>query len=329
MPVLVAPTGLNGILRPRGDEQLARAAVAAGTRFILSTAANATIEEVVRASTKPPWFQLYIVERELALQHIARAKAAECPVLMLTVDVPVGGRRLRDLKSGLSFPLKFTPRIVADSISRPIWAAQQLRARGWSAAMPLTGDDSADAGRKQRLLSRKFDSSLVWDDVARIRDIWKGPLVLKGILDVQDAETAAGVGVDGIVVSNHGGRQLDAAPASLSVLPEIASAVRGKARVLLDSGVRCGDDVIRALALGADAVLVGRPMLYGLAARGERGARAVLELFRSELSTSMALAGFSDPAEISHRCLVANGGRGASIEAASGRPDHKPEGSCR
>ena len=290
LPLAIAPTGCNGLLHPAGDLALARAAARAGIPFALSTAANASIAEVAHAAGTPPWFQLYITERTLADRLVDMADAAGCAALLLTVDVPVGGKRLRDQRNGFGLPLRWSLRLAADVASRPRWLW------GMRGGVPpfenlrlALGD--ADPLRQAGLLARNMDASFAWRDLERLRARWPRKLVVKGILHPDDARRAVDCGADGVVVSNHGGRQLDAAPATAQALPEIAAAVDGRAQVLVDSGVRRGEDVLKLLALGADGVLLGRATLYGLAAAGEAGVSGVLELLRDELERCMALAG--------------------------------------
>jgi (S)-mandelate dehydrogenase len=290
LPLVIAPTGCNGLIHRDGDVLLARAAAAAGIPFALSTAANATIETVARATGTPPWFQLYVTERALAERLVASADAAGCPVLMLTVDVPVGGKRLRDRRNGFALPLRWSPRLVADLACHPRWLVQ-MRDGVPPFANLAAALGEADPQRQAGLLARNMDASFCWDDLSRLRARWPRTLVVKGILHADDARRALECGADGIVVSNHGGRQLDASPAPADVLPAIVDAVGGRLAVLADGGVRRGEDVLKLLALGADAVLLGRATLYGLAAAGERGVAAVLASLRDDLDRGMALCG--------------------------------------
>jgi len=291
-PAIVGPTGLNGALWPSGDLLLASAAASIGVPFTLSTAANATLEQVTRHVGSPPWFQLYVWDMAHAHRMVDEAATCGSPVLVLTVDVPLGGRRLRDLRNSFAFPLQPRLRLLADVAMRPRWAARAV-----SASQPFRmAYANGEGGNDLRLLSRRL-IPLGWDDVRRFRDRWKGTFLLKGIMDPADADFAVSAGVDGLIVSNHGGRQLDSAPASLLALTQVVDAVGGRTRVLMDGGVRTGDDILRSLAAGADAVLLGRAVLYGLAARGGAGAWEVLDILKKEFETSLALAGF---ASVSH-----------------------------
>ena len=293
MPVAIAPTGINGLLWPDGDLALAAAAAGAGVAFALSTASNASIDRVARHGGTPPWFQLYITERTLADRLVDLADAAACPVLMLTVDVPVGGLRPRDRRNGFGLPLRWTPRLVADLVRHPRWTWSMRAGTPAFENLNLALGD-ADPTRQAGLLARNMDASFAWEDLAALRRRWPRKLVVKGILHADDARRALDLGVDGIVVSNHGGRQLDGAPATATVLPEIAAAVGGRMTLLVDGGIRRGEDVLKLLALGADGVLLGRATLYGLAAAGQAGVAAVLESLRDDLLRGMTLSGAAD-----------------------------------
>jgi (S)-mandelate dehydrogenase len=293
-PVIVAPTGLNGVVRPGGDVAIATAARDLCVPFCLSTAANATVAEVRQRCGVTPWFQLYVPDRDFAELRIQEAERAGCPVLMLTVDVPVGGNRLRDRRNGFGRPLNLSPSLIADIVQHPAWALRHLRAP--SARRLATHSEAS--GQDGKMLARQFDASIDWEYLARLRDRWDRSLVVKGVLRPEDAERAARLGVDGLVVSNHGGRQLDSAPAALDALPWIARAVGSRVTVLFDGGVRSGEDVLKAIALGACAVLVGRPVLYGLAADGYAGVMSVLGIFRDELQIALSLLGAATAAEV-------------------------------
>jgi (S)-mandelate dehydrogenase len=303
-PFAVAPTGLNGLVRPGGDGAIAAAAAAAGIPFTLSTASNQRLEDVCRAAPEgEKWLQLYVMQdRAIAEQLVRRAAAARFSALVLTVDVPVSGNRERDLRNGFRLPLRPTPGLARDVISRPGWSLRQLRS-GLPRFANLVADPSAKLSPQAQaaLLSRAMDRSLVWDDLRWLRSLWPGPLVLKGVLHPQDAALALRAGVDGLIVSNHGGRQFDAAPSSISVLPAIVDAVGGRIPVFMDSGIRRGADIARALAAGARAVFVGRPALYGLAADGQRGVEAVLRILAEDFERSLVLLGASGPASLAER----------------------------
>jgi (S)-mandelate dehydrogenase len=295
LPVIIAPTGLNGLIRPRGDEMLARAAVNAGIPFVLSTAANAGIAEIVRASGRAPWFQLYVLDRQRANTLVATAEIAGCPALVVTVDVPLGGKRCRDLRNGVTIPFRRDLKLILDAARRPSWVWRYLTDDDALVMPCLQITDGCSGAEKQaQLLARAFDASFTWDDLARLRDRWHRYLIIKGLLSVEDAERALRLGVDGIVVSNHGGRQLDGAPGALDVLSGIVAAVGQRAAVFLDGGIRNGEDVLKAIALGAKAVLVGRAPLYGLAAAGEEGVTKVIGQFKDDLLRGMALLGCAE-----------------------------------
>ena len=295
-PFAIAPTGLNGLIRPGGDGMLAKAAADFGVPFTLSTASNQRAEEVRSiAGGGEQWLQLYVMqERQLAEQLVRRAKALKYKVLVLTVDVPVGGYRWRDARNGFGVPLKITPRLVWDVARRPAWAWRML-AQGAPEFVNLREDNTAELSAEQQasLLARTMDRTLVWESLRWLRSLWDGPLVLKGVQHPEDARLALDHGVDGLVVSNHGGRQMDGAPSAISALPRVVDSVADRIPVFLDSGVRSGLDVLRAQALGARAVFVGRPLLYGLACGGERGATSVLQLIADDYQRNLTLLGAS------------------------------------
>ena len=307
MPVALAPVGLTGMYARRGEVQAARAAAAAGVPFTLSTVSVCAIDEVQRASSAPIWFQLYVLkDRGFMRDALERAQAAGVTTLMFTVDMPVPGSRYRDRHSGMSGP-GAPLRRVAQAITHPHWAWDVgLRGRPHD-----LGNISTYRGMPTKLedyigwLGNNFDPSIAWQDLQWIRDFWKGSMVIKGILDPDDARDAVRFGADGIVVSNHGGRQLDGVLSSTRALPEIAEAVGGQIKVLADSGIRSGLDVVRMLALGADAVLLGRAFIYALAAAGEAGVANLLALFASEMRVAMALTGARSVGELDRGALVA------------------------
>ncbi|HQZ06329.1 MAG TPA: alpha-hydroxy acid oxidase [Burkholderiaceae bacterium] len=293
-PFAIAPTGLNGLIRPGGDAALARAAAAMGVPFTQSTASNQRLETVRQAAPdNPHWLQLYVMQdRAIAEQLVRRARQCGVQALVLTVDVPVSGNRESDARNGFSLPLRPTAKLAWDLASHPRWSLRMARSGAPRFANLVEHPDTVLSAQAQAaLLSRAMDRSLVWDSLQWLRSLWDGPLLLKGILHPQDAAHALQHGVDGLIVSNHGGRQLDAAPSAISVLPAIVQAVRGQIPVFMDSGVRRGSDVARALALGARAVFIGRPVLYGLATSGQAGAEAVMQILARELTLAMTLLG--------------------------------------
>lgn len=305
-PVLIAPTGLAGVCWRRGEIAAARAAHRVGTVFTLSTHASCSIEEVARAAPGPLWFQLYIWQnRDLTRTFVERARAAGYRALVLTVDVPVVSLRERDVRNGFTVPPRVTLRNALDVLRRPRWLASVLLGPRLTLAnlVGAPGAPRMDIVTLGGVAHRQVDPSVTWEDLRWLRSLWPGPLLLKGVLSAEDARRAVAHGVDGLIVSNHGGRQLDGTPASVEVLPEIADAVSGQAEVLLDSGVRRGADVVKALALGARAVLVGRPYLYGLAVGGEAGVERVLALLRAEIDRTLALVGVPRAADLDRSAL--------------------------
>ena len=305
MPVGLGPVGLSGLYARRGEVQAARAAAAASVPFTLSTLSACSIDEVARAA--PLWFQLYIVkDRGFVSDMIARAKQAGCGALLLTVDLAVPGTRYRDYRAGLSGSLRGPGSRMWQVFQRPGWA-WDVAVRGRPMTMgnlePLLGSGAVLADL-MGWVAGNFDASVTWNDVEWVRSQWDGPLVIKGILDPDDALTAAASGADGIVVSNHGGRQLDGAPSSARALPAIADAVGGRVSILADGGVRSGLDVVRMLALGADFVLMGRAWAYALGARGEAGVAHVLKLIEAEMRVAMALTACDRIAEINREIIA-------------------------
>jgi L-lactate dehydrogenase (cytochrome) len=305
MPVALAPTGLTGIMHANGEILAARAAEAFGVPFTLSTMSICSIEAVRAAVQKPFWFQLYVMrDRGFAASLIERAKAAQCSALMLTADLQIQGQRHRDIKNGLTVPPRLTLANLFDILGKPRWALGMLRTPRRSFGNLA---DAISGGGGMRTLSQwiagQFDPSLSWQDVAWVRSLWPGKLIIKGILDPDDARHAVAAGADAVVVSNHGGRQLDGAPSSIAVLPRIVDAVDGAAEVWFDSGVRSGQDVLKAMALGARGALIGKAFLYGLGALGQPGVTKALELIRNELDVSMALTGTRDVHDITRQVL--------------------------
>ncbi len=291
MPLAIAPTGMTGLFYGDGEIHGLRAAHAFGIPFCLSTLSICSIEDVRQATGLPFWFQLYLMrDRGFNEELIARARAARCPVLVLTVDLPVQGVRRRDAKNGLTVPPRLTLRNAADIAMRPMWALRLLRARRRTYGNLVSLGTSGITTLSQ-WITTQFDRSVSWKDIEWIRSRWDGKLIIKGILDAEDARAACAAGVDGLVVSNHGGRQLDGAPSSISVLPEIVEAVAGRCEVLFDGGIRCGQDILKAVALGARAGLIGKSFLYALAALGGRGVTLALNILRDELTVTLALTG--------------------------------------
>ena len=307
MPVALAPTGLTGMQHADGEILAAQAAEEAGVPFTLSTMSICSIEDVAEATTRPFWFQLYVMrDRDFINDLIDRAKAAGCSALVLTADLQILGQRHRDLRNGLSTPPKFTPKHVWQMATRPQWCLGMLgtkRRTFRNIAGHAKGAD--DLSSLARWTAEQFDPRLSWADVAWIKERWGGKLIIKGILDVEDARMAAETGADAIIVSNHGGRQLDGAPSSISVLPEIVEAVGDRIEIHLDGGIRSGQDVLKALCLGAKGVYIGRPFLYGLGAGGGEGVKLALEIIRRELDVTLALCGKRDIAQAGKDMLYA------------------------
>ena len=306
MPVGLAPVGLTGMQRADGEIKAARAAEAFGVPFCLSTMSICSIEDVAAHTTKPFMFQLYVMKDQDFLEGIiARAKAAGCAALVLTLDLQILGQRHKDLKNGLSAPPKLTPASIADLATRWRWGIEMLRTkRRFFGNIVGHAKGVTDTANLASWTAEQFDPQLDWTKIARIRDLWGGKLILKGILDAEDARIAADFGADAIVVSNHGGRQLDGALSSIRVLPEIVEAVGDRVEIHLDSGIRSGQDVLKALALGAHATYIGRAFIYGLGAMGQAGVTRALEVIRSELDITMALCGERDVKNLGRHNLL-------------------------
>ncbi|MET3666036.1 FMN-dependent L-lactate dehydrogenase LldD [Caulobacter sp. 1776] len=306
LPVALAPVGLTGMYARRGECQAARAAAKKGVPFCLSTVSVCDVDEVSKASSAPIWFQLYVLrDRAFMRELLARASAAGATALVFTVDMPVPGARYRDAHSGMSGPNAAARRLVQAAF-KPAWA-WDVGVMGHPHTLgnvaPVLG---ANSGLEDFMgwLGANFDPSIQWKDLEWIRELWKGPLIIKGVLDPEDAKAAADIGADGVIVSNHGGRQLDGVLSSARALPAIADAVGDKLTVLADSGVRSGLDVVRMLALGAKGVLLGRAFVYALAARGEAGVTQLLDLIEKEMRVAMALTGVRDLASIDRSILA-------------------------
>ncbi len=296
MPVALSPTGLTGMQHADGEMLAARAAEKFGVPFTLSTMSICSIEDVASVTTKPFWFQLYVMrDKDFVMNLIDRAKAAKCSALVLTLDLQILGQRHKDLRNGLSAPPKFTPKHIWQMATRPGWCMKMLGTKRHT-FRNIVGHAKGvgDLGSLSSWTNEQFDPQLSWKDVEWIKERWGGKLILKGILDREDAEMAARTGADAIIVSNHGGRQLDGADSSICKLEEIADAVGDKVEVHLDGGIRSGQDVLKALCLGAKGTYIGRPFLYGLGAMGEAGVTRTLEIIRRELDVTMALCGKRD-----------------------------------
>jgi len=309
MPVALAPVGLCGMYARRGEVQAAKAAAAKGIPFILSTVSVCPIEEVAPAINRPMWFQLYVLkDRGFMRNALERAKAAGCSTLVFTVDMPTPGARYRDAHSGMSGQ-NAALRRYWQSVTHPQWAWDV----GLNGKPHDLGNISTYLGKPTGLedyigwLANNFDPSISWSDLEWIREFWDGPMIIKGILDADDARDAVRFGADGIVVSNHGGRQLDGVLSTARALPAIADAVKGDITILADSGIRNGLDVVRMIALGADSVLLGRAYLYALATAGQAGVENLLTLIEKEMRVAMTLTGCKTIADISRESLVNRG----------------------
>jgi L-lactate dehydrogenase (cytochrome) len=306
LPLALAPIGLGGLQWSNGEILACRAAHAAGIPYTLGTLGICSIEDVAAAVDQPFWFQLYVMkDRGFARSLVERATAAKCSALVLTVDLPVLGQRHADIKNGLSVPPSLKTRNLIDMATKPRWAVGMLTSKRWTFGN-LDGRMKGEAGIRALVewIRHQFDETLNWKDVEWIRSIWPGKLIIKGILDVEDAKLATETGAAAIVVSNHGGRQLDGAPSTISMLPKIVQAVGSEIEVLFDGGIRSGQDVFRALALGAKGCLIGRAYVYGLGAGGEAGVATAIEIIRRELNVTMALTGCRSVVEIDSSALV-------------------------
>jgi len=307
-PFVLAPIGLCGMQHGDGEILSARAANAAGIPFTLSTMSICSVEDVAEATGKPFWFQLYVIhDRGFSKDLLERAKKAKCNVLVLTVDLQVLGQRHRDIKNGLTVPPEIRLKNIIDVATKPAWAWSILNGRRKTFGN-LAGhvEGMKNVNSLAAWIEHQFDPALSWKDVEWIKNIWPDKLVLKGILDAEDARTAMKVGADAIVVSNHGGRQLDGAPSSISALPKIADAVGSDVELMFDGGIRTGADALRALALGARACMIGRAYIYGLGAGGQAGVAKAINILEKELSVAMALTGVNSIKEIGPHVL-ANG----------------------
>jgi L-lactate dehydrogenase (cytochrome) len=308
MPVVLAPVGLGGMFATRSEVQAARAAQSEGVQFIESTLSICSLEEVTREASAPPWFQLYVMrDRSYAEELMARATAVQAPVLILTVDLAVVGARYRDIRNAA---------VIAPTVRAQVLRALDLATHTrWIRDVPGRGrpltfgnlekavPDARTPAAFRRWVDEQFDPSVTWEDIAWVREHWQGPLVLKGILDPEDARRAADLGVEGVVVSNHGGRQLDSVPSTVQALPGVVEAVGDQVEVLVDGGVRTGLDVVKMIALGARAVLIGRPWAWAVAARGQAGVRHILKVLKADMDVALALTGHSSVADVDRSAL--------------------------
>jgi L-lactate dehydrogenase (cytochrome) len=306
MPLVLAPVGLLGMQHGDGEIHACRAAQAAGIPFTQSTMSICSIEDIAAAVDKPFWFQLYVMkDRGFIKALIERAIAAKCSALVLTVDLQVIGQRHQDIKNGMTVPPEWSLAKLLDFASKPSWVAGVLRGKRRSFGN-IVGHvkGTEDLTKLAEWTASQFDTTLNWKDIDWIRSIWPGKLILKGILDVEDAEIAAKTGAQAIVVSNHGGRQLDGAPSSIEVLPEIVDGVGSQIEIMFDGGIRTGMDVVRALALGAKSCMIGRAYCYGLGAAGEAGVAKAIDILAKEMLTTMGLCGVNTIAEINDDVLA-------------------------
>jgi L-lactate dehydrogenase (cytochrome) len=305
-PFALAPIGLCGMQHGNGEILSALAAEEAEIPFTLSTMSINSIEQVAEATTKPFWFQLYVIrDREFSKDILGRAHRAGCSALVLTVDLQVLGQRHRDVRNGMTVPPEIRLTNIVDMATKPRWVMSILKGKSktfGNLAGHVRGMD--DVNSLAQWTNSQFDPALSWKDVEWIKKIWPGKLIIKGILDVEDAKTAVKLGADAIVVSNHGGRQLDGAPSSISALPAIAQAVGSDTEVLFDGGIRTGSDMLRALGLGARACLIGRAYIYGLGAGGKAGVAKAIDILKKELSVAMALTGTTRVSDIGPQVLV-------------------------
>ena len=308
MPVAIAPAATGGMQVADGEIKAALAAEKYGIPFTLSTMSVCSIEDIAENTTAPFWFQLYVMrDRGFIERLIDRAKAAKCSALVLTMDLQILGQRHKDIHNGLSTPPKFTPYSIWQMMQHPLWCMRMLgtqRRTFRNIVGHVSGDH--DLASLSAWTASQFDPTLNWADVKWIKERFGGPVIVKGVLDPEDAQAAIDNGADAIVVSNHGGRQLDGAPSTIRVLPEIIDAVGNKTEVYLDSGIRSGQDVLKALAYGAKSTFIGRPMLYGLGAGGEAGVKRVLDIIFKELDTTMALCGERDILNVGRHNIYSN-----------------------
>lgn len=307
MPLSIAPTGLAGMVHPDGEILAARAAANFGIRYTLSTMSIASLEDIKKEVNKPFWFQLYVMrDRKFMQSLIERAKAAGCDALVITLDLQMIGQRNKDLKNGLSVPPKPTLKNWINLLAKQRWCWEMMKTKRRQFGN-IVGfvDGVEDTSSLSSWTADQFDPTLNWDDIEWIKKMWGGKIILKGVLDAEDAKIASNAGADAIVVSNHGGRQLDGALSSIAVLPSIVAALQGaKTEVFIDSGIRSGQDLLKAVALGAKGGMIGRAYLYGLGAMGEAGVTKALEMMRNEFETSMAFCGETHVDNVGEHLLV-------------------------
>ena len=309
MPVAIAPTGFTGMMWADGEIHAARAAEKFGVPFSLSTMSICSIEDVAENTSRPFWFQLYVMrDKEFMVNLIQRAKAANCSALVLTADLQVLGQRHKDIKNGLSAPPKPTLANILNLMTKPEWCLNMLGTKRRTFGN-IVGHAKGvgDLSSLSSWTAEQFDPGLSWEDVARIKDMWGGKLIIKGIMEPEDAIMAARSGADALIVSNHGGRQLDGAPSSIAALPDIVQAIKAEnsnIEIWLDSGIRSGQDVLKAIALGAKGTMIGRAFLYGLGAYGEDGVRRALEIIYKECDITMAFCGHTDIHTVTDDILV-------------------------
>lgn len=306
MPVALAPVGLTGMQSADGEIKAARAAEKFGVPFTLSTMSICSLEDIAEHTTKPFWFQLYVMrDADFVANMIARAKDVGCSALVLTLDLQILGQRHKDLKNGLSAPPKLTPKTIANLATKWRWGLEMLQTKRRTFGNIVGHAKSVeDMSSLSSWTAEQFDPRLDWDKVARLKEQWGGKLILKGILDAEDAKMAAKIGADAIIVSNHGGRQLDGALSSIRMLPSIIDAVGPDVEVHLDSGIRSGQDVLKAMAMGAKGTYIGRAYIYGLGAMGEHGVSEALRVIHTELDTTMALCGHKNINQVDRDVLL-------------------------